>query len=170
VYPPRPPIFFCGLGFYLSRIDCWRSDSSYLSVFFEKNCSKDRNLSIFLPIFNFMFYAYSECLYIKNIFLNSLLVGKPFLRSKAAPQPRSPPPKIVSAARLFVNFDSGFCDSGWFELSSHRAFTFDNDHHMPQTFKFPPHPYPISLNHLTAYASIPYRLLMRVIRNLYGGL
>jgi len=82
-------------------------------------------LEHFLPIFTFMFYAYSEYLYLNIIFLDSLLGGKPFLRSKASPQPRSPPPNIVSVAGPFVNFDSGFCDWGWFELSSHQEFTFN---------------------------------------------
>jgi len=74
------PNHFGGLGYYLTRIGCWRSDTSYLSVVFEKKLLQRSKLTHSLPIFTSLLYAYSEYLYLKIIFLDSLLVEKPFLR------------------------------------------------------------------------------------------
>jgi len=129
---PLTPNFLGGLGFYrgfyLTWIDCWRSDSSYLSVVFEKNCSKNRNWSIFCLFSPLCLTRIPSTVPILKNYIFRQSTGR-----KALPEVEglSPTPFAsaknctVSVAGPFVNFDSGFGDLDWLELSSHQDFTFD---------------------------------------------
>ena len=126
---PLTPTVFVGLGFYLTRIDCWRSDSSYLSAVFEKNRSKNRDVSIFFAYFHLYGLRLFRVPILKNLIFGQSTCRRA-LPEVEGPSPtpkfrRSSPPKIVSVAGPFENFDGGLCDLDWFELSSHQDFTFN---------------------------------------------